>query len=93
VNILNDGRRIENKKVLPQIEQKYFDTLASQCRLDEMKLTIMKMLQGHELVSGFLVIMCIIKETSLDFNYVKPCFDLLQFKYNFITLGQKDFLI
>ena len=32
-------------------------------------------------------------KTSLDFNYVKPCFDLLQFKYNFITLGQKDFLI
>ena len=31
--------------------------------------------------------------TSLDFNYVKPCFDLLQFKYNFLTLGQKDFLI
>ena len=31
--------------------------------------------------------------TSLDFNYVKPFFDLLQFSYNFITLGQKDFLI
>ena len=30
--------------------------------------------------------------TSLDFNYVKPCFDLLQFKYNLITLGQKDSL-
>ena len=29
-------------------------------------------------------------KTSLDFNYVKPCFDLLQFEYNFITLGQKD---
>ena len=25
--------------------------------------------------------------TSLDFNYVKPCFDLLQFKYNFRTNG------
>ena len=24
--------------------------------------------------------------TSLDFNYVKPCFDLLQFGFNFITL-------
>ena len=34
-----------------------------------------------------------INKTSLDFNYVKPCFDLLQFKYTFITLGQKDFLI
>ena len=33
------------------------------------------------------------KKTSLDFNYVKPCFDLLQFRYNFITLGQKDFLV
>ena len=32
-------------------------------------------------------------KTSLDFNNVKPYFDLLQFKYNFITLGQKDFLI
>ena len=31
--------------------------------------------------------------TSLDFNYVKPCFDLLQFSFNFITLWQKDFLI
>ena len=32
-------------------------------------------------------------KTSLDFNYVKPRFDLLQFKYNFLTLGQKNFLI
>ena len=24
--------------------------------------------------------------TSLDFNYVKPCFDLLQFSYNLITM-------
>ena len=24
--------------------------------------------------------------TSLDFNYVKPCFDLLQFSYNCTTL-------
>ena len=32
-------------------------------------------------------------KTSLDFNYDKPCFDLLQFKYNCLTLGQKDFLI
>ena len=26
-------------------------------------------------------------ETSLDFNYVKPCFDLLQFRYNFMEKG------
>ena len=26
-------------------------------------------------------------KTSLDFNYVKPCFDLLQFSYNFMTKG------
>ena len=26
-------------------------------------------------------------KTSLDFNNVKPCFDLLQFKYNFRTKG------
>ena len=26
-------------------------------------------------------------KTSLDFNYVKSCFDLLQFSYNFMTKG------
>ena len=26
-------------------------------------------------------------ETCLDFNYVKPCFDLLQFRNNFMTKG------
>ena len=30
------------------------------------------------------------KETSLDFNNIKPCFDLLQLSYNFISLIQKD---
>ena len=25
--------------------------------------------------------------TSVDFNFVKPCFDLLQFSYNFVTKG------
>ena len=25
--------------------------------------------------------------TSLGFNYVKPCFDLFQFNYNFMTKG------
>ena len=34
-----------------------------------------------------------LNSTSLDYNYVKPCFDLHQFKYNFLTLGLKDFLI
>ena len=26
--------------------------------------------------------------TSLDFNYVKPCFDLSKFKLQLLTLGQ-----
>ena len=27
-------------------------------------------------------------KTRLDFNYVKPCFDLLKFKLQLLTLGQ-----
>ena len=30
---------------------------------------------------------CERNKTSLDFNYVKPCFDLFQFSYNFMTKG------
>ena len=26
-------------------------------------------------------------KASLDFNYIKPCFDLLEFNYNFMTKG------
>ena len=32
----------------------------------------------------------ILSETSLDFNYVKPFFDLFQFSYNFMRKGIFD---
>ena len=52
-----------------------------------MKVKQSKKDQSLNLIENYFV------ETSLDFNYVKPCFDLLHFKFKLLTLGQKDFLI